>query len=149
MSPTVTIRCNHIYFEQFSLPSGADSPDCVAVRHAWEAGALAYAEAHGFQYECNIGVGHEKYIRATVAGSTVAHAKNIGDEVIAAGNAAADAEADRLCWEYLPQSLTIHVEKAMDNFSAYADEAPGCIATGDTIAKTLELLGQALELHWA
>jgi predicted RNase H-like HicB family nuclease len=41
----------------------------------------------------------------------------------------------------------IVVEKATDNYSAYAPDVPGCAATGDTQEEAERNLREALELH--
>ena len=38
-------------------------------------------------------------------------------------------------------------ERAESNFSAYVPDLPGCIATGDTLEETKELIREAVELH--
>lgn len=40
------------------------------------------------------------------------------------------------------------IEKAARNFSAYLPDVPGCIATGKTVAQTLNNLREALEMHF-
>jgi predicted RNase H-like HicB family nuclease len=42
---------------------------------------------------------------------------------------------------------TIIIEKAGDNFAAYAPDVPGCVAAADTIEETRELMQEALVLH--
>lgn len=39
------------------------------------------------------------------------------------------------------------LEKGDDNFSAYAPDVPGCIATGLTVDDTLQRMKEALEFH--
>jgi predicted RNase H-like HicB family nuclease len=39
------------------------------------------------------------------------------------------------------------VEKAGANYSAFAPDLPGCIATGDTIDETRRNMQEAIELH--
>jgi len=39
------------------------------------------------------------------------------------------------------------VEKAENNYSAYAPDVPGCITTGQTIEETLNNMKEALQLH--
>jgi predicted RNase H-like HicB family nuclease len=41
----------------------------------------------------------------------------------------------------------IVVEKAANNYSAYAPDVPGCIATGATLDETLQTMREALEFH--
>jgi len=41
----------------------------------------------------------------------------------------------------------IVIEKAGKNFSAYAPDVPGCIATGKTIPEVKRLFKEALEFH--
>ena len=42
---------------------------------------------------------------------------------------------------------TIIIEKAGDNFAAYAPDVPGCVAAADTVEETRELMHEALALH--
>jgi predicted RNase H-like HicB family nuclease len=39
------------------------------------------------------------------------------------------------------------IEKAGHNYSAYVPDLPGCVTTGDTVAETLRLIGEAIEFH--
>jgi len=39
------------------------------------------------------------------------------------------------------------VEKADTNYSAYAPDVPGCIATGATIEETIQHMREALQMH--
>jgi predicted RNase H-like HicB family nuclease len=39
------------------------------------------------------------------------------------------------------------VEQAGRNYSAYAPDLPGCVATGKTVAETLERMRGAIRLH--
>jgi predicted RNase H-like HicB family nuclease len=39
------------------------------------------------------------------------------------------------------------IEKAAKNYGAYAPNVPGCIATGETVAETMEQMRQALRFH--
>ncbi len=39
------------------------------------------------------------------------------------------------------------VEKAPNNYSAYAPDVPGCIATGPTFEETLSTMQEALQFH--
>jgi predicted RNase H-like HicB family nuclease len=39
------------------------------------------------------------------------------------------------------------VEQAGRNFSAYAPDLPGCVATGKTVAETLDHMREAIRLH--
>ena len=41
----------------------------------------------------------------------------------------------------------IVIENAGDNFSAYAPDLPGCIATGKTIKETDTNMKEAIEMH--
>lgn len=41
----------------------------------------------------------------------------------------------------------IVIEKAASNYAAYVPDLPGCIATGDTVQETEQLLREAIELH--
>ncbi len=42
----------------------------------------------------------------------------------------------------------IVVEKAESNYSAYAPDVLGCIATGDTVEETIQAMKEALEFHF-
>jgi predicted RNase H-like HicB family nuclease len=39
------------------------------------------------------------------------------------------------------------IEKAVNNYSAYVPDLPGCVATGATVEETERLLREAIELH--
>jgi predicted RNase H-like HicB family nuclease len=41
------------------------------------------------------------------------------------------------------------VEKAKSNFAAYLPDVPGCVATGNTPAQTLERMRKAFAMHIA
>lgn len=41
----------------------------------------------------------------------------------------------------------IVIEAAGANFSAYAPDLPGCVATGDTVEATEQAIRQAIEFH--
>ncbi len=43
---------------------------------------------------------------------------------------------------------TVIIEKAPDNYAAYAPDVPGCIATGKTIEDVTRNIRDALELHF-
>lgn len=40
------------------------------------------------------------------------------------------------------------IEKAESNYSAYAPDVPGSIATGDTVEDTIKMMKEALEFHF-
>ena len=42
---------------------------------------------------------------------------------------------------------TIIIEKAANNYSAYAPDLPGCITTGPTVEETKRVMQEAVELH--
>lgn len=42
----------------------------------------------------------------------------------------------------------IVIEKATKNYSAYAPDVPGCIATGATVEETLQEMREALASHF-
>lgn len=42
---------------------------------------------------------------------------------------------------------TIIIEDAGSNFAAYAPDVPGCVAAGETVDETLQLMQEALALH--
>ena len=39
------------------------------------------------------------------------------------------------------------IEKAENNYSAYAPDIPGCIAVGDTLEETKQMIQEAIEFH--
>jgi predicted RNase H-like HicB family nuclease len=41
----------------------------------------------------------------------------------------------------------IVLEKAKGNWGAFAPDLPGCVALGDTIEETTQLMQEAIELH--
>ncbi len=41
----------------------------------------------------------------------------------------------------------IVIEKAESNYAAYIPDLPGCVAAGDTIEETKQLLREAVEIH--
>ncbi len=41
----------------------------------------------------------------------------------------------------------IVVEKAVGNYSAYAPDIPGCVATGDTVDEVKQHMQAAIEFH--
>ncbi len=41
----------------------------------------------------------------------------------------------------------IVIEKTEKNYSAYAPDLPGCVATGDTLAETEENMREAIRFH--
>ena len=43
---------------------------------------------------------------------------------------------------------TILICKAGSNYSVHAPDVPGCIATGDTIEETIQMMKEALEFHF-
>ena len=43
--------------------------------------------------------------------------------------------------------ILVVVGKSPRNYSAYAPEVPGCIATGKTLDETLQTMREALQLH--
>ena len=48
----------------------------------------------------------------------------------------------------LSMRYLILIEKAANNYSAYAPDVPGCIATGKTAEETREKMVEALKLHF-
>jgi predicted RNase H-like HicB family nuclease len=40
------------------------------------------------------------------------------------------------------------IEKAAKNYSAYFPDVPGCVAAGKTVEQTLDLLREALVIHF-
>lgn len=45
------------------------------------------------------------------------------------------------------KEYTVIFEKAGNNYSAYVPDLPGCIACGDTLDETKELIKGAMELY--
>jgi predicted RNase H-like HicB family nuclease len=43
----------------------------------------------------------------------------------------------------------IVIENAGSNYSAYVPDLPGCVAAGDTVEETEQLIREAIELHVA
>lgn len=43
--------------------------------------------------------------------------------------------------------VLVVLEKASHNYSAYAPDVPGCIATGKTVEETLQFMQEALQAH--
>jgi len=43
--------------------------------------------------------------------------------------------------------VLVVISKPSDNYSAYAPDVPGCVATGNTIEETLALMQEALQMH--
>ena len=41
----------------------------------------------------------------------------------------------------------IVVERAVNNYSAYVPDLPGCVATGATLEESARLIREAIELH--
>lgn len=39
------------------------------------------------------------------------------------------------------------IEKAENNYSAYVPDLPGCIAVGDTVEETEQMIKEAIEFH--
>ena len=46
-----------------------------------------------------------------------------------------------------PYRILVVVEKGPRNYSAYAPDVPGCVATGATKDETLRLMSEALQMH--
>jgi predicted RNase H-like HicB family nuclease len=44
-------------------------------------------------------------------------------------------------------AFTIIVESGPENYSAYAPDLPGCVATGDTVEETIEQMKEAIAYH--
>ena len=41
----------------------------------------------------------------------------------------------------------IVIEKAEDNWGAFAPDLPGCVALGDSVEETTQLMREAMEMH--
>ncbi|HEX8218101.1 MAG TPA: type II toxin-antitoxin system HicB family antitoxin [Chloroflexia bacterium] len=46
----------------------------------------------------------------------------------------------------MPRYLVV-VEKGENSYGAYAPDVPGCVAAGDSVEETLQLIKEALEFH--
>ncbi len=46
-----------------------------------------------------------------------------------------------------PYKILVVLEKGPRNYSAYAPDVPGCVATGATRDETLRLMREALQIH--
>jgi predicted RNase H-like HicB family nuclease len=46
-----------------------------------------------------------------------------------------------------PYRILVVVEKGSRNYSAYAPDVPGCVATGATRDETVRLIREALQMH--
>ena len=47
----------------------------------------------------------------------------------------------------LPVKYTIVIEKAPNNYAAYAPDLPGCVTTAATREEVVELMREAIEFH--
>jgi predicted RNase H-like HicB family nuclease len=47
----------------------------------------------------------------------------------------------------MTKTYAIVIEKAPGNFSAYAPDLPGCVATGETIGQVTRDMQEAIEFH--
>jgi predicted RNase H-like HicB family nuclease len=45
--------------------------------------------------------------------------------------------------------FAVVIEQAGKNYSGYVPDLPGCVATGDTVQETEQLLQEAIEIHVA
>ena len=45
------------------------------------------------------------------------------------------------------EKISVVIEKAAHNYSAYLPDIPGCISTGESIEETLQNIKDALEFH--
>ena len=43
----------------------------------------------------------------------------------------------------------IAIEKAVNNYGAWAPDLPGCVAVGDTVEEVQQLMQDAIEMHLA
>ena len=48
----------------------------------------------------------------------------------------------------MKRRYAIVIERAETNYSAYAPDVPGCVATGDTVEEVTDLMREALALHF-
>lgn len=46
------------------------------------------------------------------------------------------------------QRYLVVIEKGENSYGAYAPDVPGCVAVGDTVEETMQLIQEALELHF-
>ena len=47
----------------------------------------------------------------------------------------------------MPVQYTVIIEKAPNNYAAYAPDLPGCVTTGDTRDEVIQLMHEAIEFH--
>lgn len=47
----------------------------------------------------------------------------------------------------MKREYLIIIEKGKNNFSSYAPDLPGCVATADTEEDLIRLMGRRIELH--
>ena len=45
------------------------------------------------------------------------------------------------------KKFLVVVEKANGNYSAYAPDLPGCVAAGNTVQETVQLMCEAMQMH--
>jgi predicted RNase H-like HicB family nuclease len=46
-----------------------------------------------------------------------------------------------------PMRYAVVIEKGERNYSAYVLDLPGCVAAGETVAETEQLIREAIEFH--
>jgi predicted RNase H-like HicB family nuclease/predicted RNA binding protein YcfA (HicA-like mRNA interferase family) len=66
---------------------------------------------------------------------------------LAPGNAEHYSQASRPKATVIHMRYAIVIERANDNFSAYAPDLPGCVATGTTLEETEQAIREAIEFH--
>jgi predicted RNase H-like HicB family nuclease len=45
------------------------------------------------------------------------------------------------------KTIVVFIERAENNYSAFSNDLPGCVATGQTIEETLENMSEAIRWH--
>ena len=58
-----------------------------------------------------------------------------------------DAPRDNRLEEVISMRYAIVIEHAGANYSAYAPDLPGCVATGESLANVAEKMREAVEFH--
>lgn len=48
----------------------------------------------------------------------------------------------------MKRKFAVIIESGENNYGAYAPDVPGCVATGRTVAETIDSMREALEFHF-
>lgn len=56
-------------------------------------------------------------------------------------------EDNRCPAEKLAMEVAVVIEKAMNNYSAFVPDLPGCVATGETLAEVESEISAAIRFH--